>query len=465
MKPIIALVGRPNVGKSTLFNYLTSSKDALIADRPGVTRDCQSKNIFYNNKHIVITDTGGIGEQEHDSKEIANLMTDKTIQAAKTATALIFIVDGRSGLSNIDVNLAKKLRKLGKPIFVAVNKLEGYVSEQKIVEFYELGLEHIFAISAKRGDGIEPLMNLITSLFQDNENYDKQDSNVTIAILGKPNAGKSTLINRMIGEEKMITYDHPGTTRDSIQITFERLGKSYNLIDTAGVRKKSKIVDSVEKISVIKSLDTIKKSNIIILVIDAKEGLSGQDSSLLGLIEDNNRAVIVAINKWDGLNNYEKERIKYDLERQFRFADYVIYHYISALHGTGVGNIFKSIDKIYKSQNIEMSTSDMTKLLESAILKHPPQMIAGQRIKLRFAHIGGYNPIRVIIHGNKIKYIPDSYTKYLASFFRKSLNLLGTPVMIVYKQGDNPFKDVKNKLTTRQINKKKRLMNFVKRKK
>ena len=464
MKPVIAIVGRPNVGKSTFFNRLTSSRDALVADRPGVTRDRQYGVTRHNGKNFLVIDTGGIGEEDHDSKEVAKLMTQQSMLAASEASVLIWLVDGRTGLTSVDEALVKEFRKLDKPVYLAVNKLEGHDTDLLTSEFFGLGFDSVWPISAKRGDGINQLMDAITTLFPGDMAYEEEpDTGITISVLGRPNVGKSTLVNRMLGEERVLTFDHPGTTRDSIRIPFQKNGKDYVLIDTAGVRRKSKVQDIVEKFSVLKSFDAIESAKIIILVIDASEGVTEQDSALLGMIEDSGKSVIIAVNKWDGLDTYEKERVKAKIERRFNFIDYAQYHFISALHGTGVGHLFKSIDKIYKSQQVDASTSDMTAILETAVASHPPPMIRGRRIKLRYAHLGGHDPVRIIIHGNQTESVPDSYTKYLSKYFRKSLKLIGTPVLIIYKRGDNPFKGRKNKLTPRQINKRKRLMKFVKR--
>ena len=463
MKPVIAIVGRPNVGKSTLFNRLTSSRDALVADRPGVTRDRQYGVCVHDSRSFLVIDTGGIGEEDHDSKEVANLMTEQSMHAAVEASVLIWIVDGRIGLTHVDETLAEVFRKLDKKVFLAVNKVEGHETDAAINEFYNLGIEDIYPVSAKRGDGVNTLLDEITALIPDDAELEQeQDEGITISVLGRPNVGKSTLINRMIGEERVLTFDHPGTTRDSIRIPFQKNGKSYILIDTAGVRRKNKVNDLVEKFSVIKSFDAIDAAKIIILVVDASEGVTEQDSTLLGMIEDSGKSVIIAVNKWDGMEQSDKERVKSELSRKFRFIDYAQYHYISALHGTGVGNIFKSIDKIEKSLLIDASTSDMTAILEAAISKHPPQVVRGRRIKLRYAHLGGLNPIRVIIHGNQTENVPDNYKRYLAGEFRKHLKLVGTAVLIEFKHGDNPYKGKKNKLTQRQINRRKRLMRHVK---
>ncbi len=463
MKPVIAIVGRPNVGKSTFFNRLTSSRDALVADRPGVTRDRQYGVMHYEDRSFLVIDTGGIGEEDHDSQDVANLMTEQSMLAASEAAVLIWIVDGRTGLTHVEEVLAAEFRKLDKPIFLAVNKIEGYDPELTKAEFYRLGVDSIWPISSKRGDGVPSLIDAVTKKIPaTNEEEVEELEGLAISVLGRPNVGKSTLINRMLGEERVLTFDHPGTTRDSIKIPFEKDGKDYILIDTAGVRRKSKVHDMVEKFSILKSFDAINAARIIILVLDASEGVTEQDTTLLGMIEDSGKSLIIAVNKWDGMETSDKERVKALLSRKFSFVDYAQYHFISALHGTGVGNLFKTINKIEKSLDINVSTSDMTDILEDAVAKHPPHMVQSRRIKLRYAHIGGTDPIRVIIHGNQTDKVPDAYKRYLASVFRKRLKLVGTNVLVDFKQGDNPYKDKKNILTARQVTKRKRLMKFVK---
>lgn len=463
MKPVIAIVGRPNVGKSTFFNRLTSTRDALVADRPGVTRDRQYGVAQHESRSFLIIDTGGIGEEDHDSEEVADLMTEQSMLAASEASVLVWIVDGRDGLTAVDEILSAEFRKLDKPIFLAVNKIEGYESEVAISDFYRLGIDSVWPISSKRGDGIANLLDAISEIIPDTtEDEDEELEGIAISVLGRPNVGKSTLVNRMIGEERVLTFDHPGTTRDSIKIPFEKNGKDYILIDTAGVRRKSKVHDMVEKFSILKSFEAIDAANIIVLVIDASEGVTDQDTTLLGMIEDSGKSLIIVVNKWDGMETSDKERVKDLLSRKFSFIDYAQYHFISALHGTGVGNIFKTINKIEKSLDINVSTSDMTDILEDAVAKHPPHMVQGRRIKLRYAHLGGTDPIRVIIHGNQTDKVPDAYKRYLASVFRKRLKLVGTNVLVDFKHGDNPFKGKKNVLTPRQVSKRRRLMKFVK---
>lgn len=463
MKPVIAIVGRPNVGKSTFFNRLTSTRDALVADRPGVTRDRQYGVALHGSRSYLVIDTGGIGEEDHDSEEVAHLMTEQSMLAASEASVLVWLVDGRDGLTAVDEILSAEFRKLDKPIFLAVNKIEGYESEVAISDFYRLGIDSVWPISSKRGDGIGNLLDAVSeSIPHTIEDEDEELEGIAISVLGRPNVGKSTLVNRMIGEDRVLTFDHPGTTRDSIKIPFEKNGKDYILIDTAGVRRKSKVHDMVEKFSILKSFEAIDAANIIILVVDASEGVTDQDTTLLGMIEDSGKSLIIVVNKWDGMETSDKERVKALLSRKFSFIDYAQYHFTSALHGTGVGNLFKTVNKIEKSLDINVSTSDMTDILEDAVAKHPPHMVQGRRIKLRYAHLGGTDPIRVIIHGNQTDKVPDAYKRYLASVFRKRLKLVGTNVLVDFKHGDNPFKGKKNVLTPRQITKRRRLMKFVK---
>ena len=462
MKPIVAIVGRPNVGKSTFFNNLTSSRDALVVDRPGITRDRQYGVAHHNSNSFLIIDTGGIGEINHESKDIADLMTEQSMFAANESSVLVWIVDGRIGLTNVDEILAKNLRKLNKPIFLAINKLEGNLSSIELNDFYSLGLDSIWPISAKRGDGISKLLDaLVGQLSCESENK-LEEENLIISILGKPNVGKSTLINKIIGEKRVLTFDQPGTTRDSIKVPTKKNGKNYTLIDTAGVRRKSRVNDTVEKFSILKSFDAIESAKIVILVIDAIEGVTEQDSTLLGMIQDSGKSIIVAINKWDGLEKIEKDRIKSQLSRKFSFIDYVEYHYISALNGTGINSLFKKIDAIVNSLNINFSTSRLTEILQKIISKHPPKIINGRRIKLRYMHLGDTCPIRFIIHGNQTKNVPDSYKRYLSKAITKELKLVGTPVLIEFKQSENPYKGKRNILTKRQINKRARLIKYSK---
>lgn len=459
MLPVIALVGRPNVGKSTFFNLLTKSRDALVADLPGLTRDrLYGKGEFEGKKFIVI-DTGGLTGNEAG---IDGLMAQQTLTAIEEADSIFFIVDGRSGLTNNDEVLARQLRQFHKPIHLVVNKTDGVNPDIVTAEFNSLGLGLPYGISATHNQGVRLLLtNLIAINELPAENLDETSTSIKTAIIGKPNAGKSTLINRMLGEERQLVFDAPGTTRDSVYIPFTRHEKHYTLIDTAGVRRRSKISDTVEKFSVVKTLQAITAANVVILVIDAKIGITDQDLDLLGFVLDEGKSLIIAINKWDGLEIDIKDQIRSDLDRRLTFVDFALQHFISALHGTGVGDLFKSIDKVYASATKKLSTPLLTRALEKAVAVHQPPLVHGRRVKLRYAHAGGHNPPIIVIHGNQTKHLPNTYQRYLINFFRKALKLVGTPIRLELKDSTNPYAGKKNVLTPRQLQKRKRLMNFV----
>jgi len=465
MKSVIAIVGRPNVGKSTLFNFLTQSRNALVADQPGVTRDRQYGFGSYQGREFILVDTGGLGRNDKDSENISNLISDQSLRAIEEADVLIWLVDGRDGLTSEDEHLARVLRQMCERIFLTANKTEGLDADIVLSDLYRIGFGDPFAISAKRGAGVHKLMDeLIKQLPVETEADDQTEHGLRITVLGRPNVGKSTLTNRILGEERMLTFNQPGTTRDSIAIPFERDGTSYTLIDTAGIRRRSKINNAVEKFSVVKSLQAIDSTQIVVLVLDAHEAITEQDASLLGLIADSGKALIIAVNKWDRLELSHKNRIKAQLDRKLGFVDYACIHFISALHGSGVGKLFVSINKISKSISIVPAASKVTAILQQATQAHSPPVVHGRRIKLRYAHIGGHDPIRIIVHGNQTDRVPASYKRYLSRQMRKQLKLVGTPVLIDFKQGDNPYKDRKNILTNRQIEKRRRLMRHVKKK-
>lgn len=463
MKSVIAIVGRPNVGKSTLFNFLTRSRNALVADRPGVTRDRQYGFGKYQGREFILVDTGGLGRNDKDSENISNLISDQSLRAIEEADVLIWLVDGREGLTAEDEHLAKVLRPMCDHIFLSANKTEGLNTDIVLSDFHRYGFNEPSAISAKRGDGINHLMDeVIQQLPIESDDEGLSENGLRITVLGRPNVGKSTLTNRILGEERMLTFDQPGTTRDSIAIPFERDGIPFTLIDTAGIRRRSKINDAIEKFSVVKSLQAIDSTQIVVLVLDAHEAVTEQDASLLGLIVDSGKALIIAVNKWDGLEVSERARIKAQLDRKLGFIDYACVHFISALHGSGVGKLFVSINKISKSISIDPAASKITGILQEATQAHSPPLVHGRRIKLRYAHIGGHDPIRIIVHGNQTDRVPESYRRYLANQMRKQLKLVGAPVLIEFKQGENPYKDKKNILTNRQIEKRRRLMRHVK---
>ncbi len=465
MKSVIAIVGRPNVGKSTLFNFLTKSRNALVADRPGVTRDRQYGFGNYQGREFILVDTGGLGRNDKDSENISNLISDQSLLAIEEADVLIWLVDGRDGLTSEDEHLAGVLRPMCDRIFLTANKTEGLDADIVLADFYRIGFGDPFAISAKRGTGVHKLMDeVIKQLPVETEDEDQTEHGLRITVLGRPNVGKSTLTNRILGEERMLTFNQPGTTRDSIAIPFERDGIPYTLIDTAGIRRRSKINDASEKFSVVKALQAIDNTQIVILVLDAHEAITEQDATLLGLIVNSGKALIIAINKWDGLELSHKNRIRAQLDRKLGFIDYACIHFISALHGSGVGKLFVSINKISKSISIAPAASKITAILQQATQAHSPPVVHGRRIKLRYAHIGGHDPIRIIVHGSQTDRVPESYKRYLSKQMRKQLKLIGTPILIDFKQGDNPYKDRKNILTNRQIEKRRRLMRHVRKK-
>jgi GTP-binding protein len=458
MKPVIALVGRPNVGKSTFFNRLTRSRDALVADQPGLTRDRQYGTGKFDNHSFIVVDTGGLNDEGH----LSDLITEQALQAVEESNVVLFLVDGRDGLTSVDKDIANHLRQYGKQIHLVVNKTEGLEKEVIISDFHALGLGQPAAVSTAHGQGIANLMTEVMSDFpEDTEEEEKEDS-IRIAIIGRPNAGKSTLVNRILKEERVLAFDEPGTTRDSVYIPFEHRGENYTLIDTAGVRRRSKVSDMIEKFSVIKTLQAIDNANVVILVLDASKEVSNQDLTLLSFVLDAGRALILAVNKWDGLESGQRDRVRTEMDRKLVFVNFASTHFISALHGSGVGVLFDEVKKVYQSAFRKIATPKLTQILEDAVQAHEPPSIKGRRIKLRYAHQGGKNPPLIIIHGNQTKSVPDSYRRYLENTYRKVLHLKGTPIRIEFKTGDNPYKDKRNKLTPRQMEKKKRDMKRVK---
>jgi len=442
MISVIAIVGRPNVGKSTLFNRLTRSRNALVADQPGVTRDRQYGIGQCGELSFILIDTGGLFETS-PSASIESLITGQSLQAVREADAVIWLVDGRDGLTVADETLATQLRPLCKHLYLAVNKTEGLDADIVTADFHALGVGRPYAISAQRGSGVATLIeDIFSALPKPIDLGDETEHGLRITVLGRPNVGKSTLVNRILGEERMLIFDQPGTTRDSIAVPFERNGKSYILIDTAGVRRRARVTDTLEKISVIKTLQAIDNTDIVVLIVDAHDSVTEQDAALLGLVVESGKSLIIAVNKWDGLESSQRTQIRAQFDRKLGFIDYACVHYISALHGSGVGKMFESIDKIGKSIAVKTSTSELTALLNRMVESHPPPMISGRRIKLRYAHLGGHNPLRIIIHGNQTEHVPQSYRRYLSNTFRKQLKLTGTPILIEFKRGTNPYKDV-----------------------
>lgn len=435
MLPVIALVGRPNVGKSTLFNRITKTRDALVADFSGLTRDRKYGDARYNDKSFMLIDTAGlVGDEEHVEKAMA----DQSLEAIKEADEVLFLVDAKAGLLPDDQWILQQLRHQGKPFHLVVNKVDGVDQNVALAEFYQIGVDEIFPLTASHGKGVNALLDHVVGLLPEQEVL-QGDAGIKIGVVGRPNVGKSTLVNRMLGEERVVVYDMPGTTRDSIYIPYEREEKRYTLIDTAGVRKRKNVKETVEKFSIVKTLQAIEDANVVVLVVDAQEDLVDQDLHLLGLCMQAGRALVIAVNKWDGLSQDQRQRVKSELDRRLQFIDYADTHFISALHGSNVGNLYESIETAYHAAMKDLPTKRLTEILEAAIEIHQPPMVSGRRIKLRYAHAGGSNPPIIVIHGNQTDKLPENYRRYLEKTFRRELNLWGTPVRMVFKTGDNPY--------------------------
>ena len=462
MIPVIALIGRPNVGKSTLFNALTRSRDAIVHDEPGLTRDRQYGMGKVGPKKFIVVDTGGLsGEQQ----SLDDLMARQTLLALEEADIVLFLVDAKAGVTAGDEVIADMVRRSGKPTTVVVNKIDGVSPEQAEADFYALGFADMALVAASQRKGVNALVEQVLKDYeQEPDEQPTENEGPQIAIIGRPNVGKSTLINRLVGEERVVAYDQPGTTRDSIAVPFERHGKHYTLIDTAGVRRRGKVSEAIEKFSVIKTLEAIDRANVVVLVVDARDGITDQDLTLLGYVLDAGRALAIAVNKWDGLEPEQRDYNKRELQRRLSFASFANVHFISALHGTGVGDVMKSIDQAYASAFRQFQTRYLTDLLEEAVFRHSPPLHHGRRIKLRYAHQGGKNPPIIVIHGSQTEHLNKAYQRYLMSFFIDRLKLKGTPVRIEFKKGENPYAGKRNKLNKRQLSKKQRMMKFVKKK-
>ena len=465
MLPVIALVGRPNVGKSTLFNRLTRRRDAIVADFAGLTRDRQYGEVIWEERRFLFVDTGGLSG---DEEGIDSAMAEQSLLAIEEADLVLFMVDCKAGLLPSDIAIAKHLRTTEKKVLIVANKVDGHDPDVVIGPFYELGLGEIHATTATHGRGVNLLMqqvdtclpvvidDLTENVTEDVDTTEGEDEEqlaaIKIAIVGRPNVGKSTLVNRMLGEDRVVVYDEAGTTRDSIYINYERHGKPYTIIDTAGIRRRKNISLTVEKFSIVKTLQSIEDANVVVLLLDASEGVVDQDLHLMGHVIESGRALVVALNKWDGLEAEFKEYVKSELERRLRFVDFADMHFISALHGTGVGNLYKSIEKAFASATDRFSTNHLTNVLQMATKEHQPPVVRGHRIKLRYAHAGGHNPPIIVIHGNQTADIPGHYVRYLEKTFRRVLDLHGTPIRLQFRTADNPFanKDLTEKQRIRQ---------------
>ncbi len=450
MKPTIVLVGRPNVGKSTLFNRLTKTRAALVHDQPGLTRDRHFGHGRMGGKPYLVVDTGGV-EPVVDTGILAE-MAKQTLQAVDEGDAIIFLVDGRSGITPQDKIIAERLRRTGRPVYVAVNKVEGMNQNVVCAEFHELGLGEPLAISGAHGQGVREFMDWVLQDFPDTVAEEVASGQPRIAIVGRPNVGKSTLVNALVGEERVIAFDQPGTTRDAIHVDFERDGRPYTLIDTAGIRRKGKVFEAVEKFSVVKTLQAIEEANVVVLVLDAQQQISDQDAHLAGFILEAGRALVVAINKWDGLDSYQRDQVKRELQRRMEFLGFARFHYISALHGQGVKGLLKSVDEAYAAAFAKLSTPRLSKILHAAVAQHQPPKSGLFRPKPKYAHQGGSNPPVIVIHGNHLEGIGDDYRRYLENTFRKAFDLAGTPLRVEFKAGINPYEDRKPKpLSERQV--------------
>ncbi|MDO6459821.1 ribosome biogenesis GTPase Der [Granulosicoccaceae sp. 1_MG-2023] len=457
MKPVIALVGRPNVGKSTLFNKLTRTMDALVADFPGLTRDRKYGAGKLGDFSYTVVDTGGLSGEEEG---IDVHMAEQTRLAIDEADVVLFLVDGRDGLSTVDEDIAKHLRRSEKKVSLVVNKIDGVGEEQASAEFYALGMGEPLCIAASHNRGLTRMLEALQARygFDDDEAAAaasrEQDGRIRVGIIGRPNVGKSTLINRLTGEARVVAFDQPGTTRDTVEIPFRRGKRDYLLVDTAGVRRRGKIAEVVEKFSVIKTLKAIEESHVCVLMVDATEGVTDQDLSLTGYAMEKGRAIVLAINKWDELEPAQRDHVKVELERRTAFLSFTKTHFISALTGSGVDQLFRSISRAFDSATLDMSTPVLTRMLEHAVSVHQPPMINGRRIRLRYAHQGGSNPPVIVIHGNQVERVPASYKRYLMNFYQKELGLFGTPVRISFSGKENPFENRREKLTPLQKYKK-----------
>ena len=460
MPPVIALVGRPNVGKSTLFNQLTRSRDALVADFAGLTRDRKYGEGKLGDTPYIVIDTGGISG---DESGIDAAMAGQSMVAIDEADVVLLMVDGREGLHPGDEALVKALRQKEKSFHLVVNKIDGVGEDVAASDFYRLGVADLHTIAASHNRGVHRLIRDVLAPLPVAQAADESHGHgIRIAVIGRPNVGKSTLVNRLLGEDRVVVFDQPGTTRDSIYIDYERRDQHYTLIDTAGVRRRKNVRESVEKFSIVKTLKAIADAHVTVLVMDAHEGIVEQDLHLLGQCIDAGRGLVVALNKWDGIDADERDWIKSELHRRLQFIDYADIHFISALHGTGVGHLYDSIHQAHKAATTALSTNKLTRILEDAVASHPPPLVNGRRIKLRYAHAGGQNPPIVVIHGSQTDALPASYSRYLEKTFRRVLELHGTPIRIELRTGENPYAGKRNKLTQRQVQRRRRLMSHIK---
>ncbi len=436
---VIAIIGRPNVGKSTLFNWLTQTRDALVLDRPGVTRDRQYGRGVVGDTPYLVVDTGGI---ESASDDEINLFTNQQVNLAiQEADILLFLVDARVGLTTADEVIAEQLRSVADKVVVLVNKTDHLAPALACSEFYTLGFSTIHAIAAHRGQNVKPVMQSLLAALPDSES-DLPQQGIKIAIVGRPNVGKSTLINRLLGEERVIAFDSPGTTRDSIYIPYQRHGKEYVLIDTAGVRRRASVSESVEKLSFIKTLQAMEDAEVIVMMMNAHQGIVEQDLRLLGMVIETGKALVLAINQWDQLDSWQRQRVQQDIDRRLSFASFARRYFISALHGSGVGLLYRAINEAYRCASQVISTAQLTQALQQATEAHQPPLVRGRRVKLRLAHLGGHHPMMMIVHGKQTDELPLSYKKYLVNYLRHAFKLVGVPLIVRFKNDANPYAEL-----------------------
>ncbi len=442
MKPVLALVGRPNVGKSTLFNRLTKTRDAIVADFAGLTRDRHYGNARLGKHEFIVIDTGGF--EPDASAGIYKEMARQTQQAVAEADIVVFVVDAREGLSAQDHDIANYLRRLGKPCLLVANKAEGMREGAQLAEFYELGLGEVLPVSAAHGQGIRSMVEMALEPLHLDEQEDEaeaEDGVIRLAVAGRPNVGKSTLINTWLGEERLVAFDMPGTTRDAIHVPLERNGQRYDLIDTAGLRRKGKVFEAIEKFSVVKTLQAIESAHVVLLLLDATQGVTDQDAHIAGYILESGRAVVLAVNKWDAVDDYQRELLQRSIETRLSFLKFAKMHFISARKRQGLGPLWDSMNQAHRSAMCKMSTPVLTRLLLEAVQFQSPKRAGMFRPKLRYAHQGGMNPPVIVVHGNSLEHVTDAYKRFLEGRFRKEFKLEGTPLRIEMKTSHNPYKD------------------------
>jgi GTP-binding protein len=461
--PVVAIVGRPNVGKSTLFNVLTRTRDALVADIPGVTRDRQYGISKVGEKPCLLVDTGGLVS---NAEGIDYLTAQQVHQAIKESQLVLFVVSARDGLMAEDQEIVNLLRKSSSNVILVANKMDGLDEDTAMADFASLGMGELLPVAAAHRRGLESMMEQVDCLLPDNPETDEEENPdlLRLAVVGRPNVGKSTLVNRLLGEERVLAFDQPGTTRDSISTLLERDGQEYELIDTAGVRRRSRVTEVVEKFSVIKALQAIDRAHVVVLLLDANEGITDQDTTLLGHVLTQGRALVIALNKWDGLDPDHRKQVWSGMDRKLTYVDWAQRVTLSALHGSGIQELLNAVQVAWKSALTDFSTPELTRVLIAAFDAHQPPMKHGKTAKLRYAHSGGKLPPRVIIHGSRTGTIPDSYKRYLANRFIRHFKLKGTPIFLAFRDSDNPYKDRKNTLSKRQLDKRKRLKKFTGRK-